>query len=399
MPDKALKSLRVLDLTSNVAGPFCTKLLADWGAEVIKVEPPGVGDCSRRQGPYPEDIPHPEQGGLFFYLNSNKKSVTLNLPDSAGQQLCRGLAQACDVMVEDLPPGSPAATGLGFDTLHSLNPSLVMTSITPFGHGGPREDWRAEDITLCALSGLMAITGEADLEPLKLPGSQMLFQAGLHAATATMAAVLARDMTGCGQHVDISIYECAVSLLGETFPMYTHRNVVAKREGNRQPSGHPHTILPCQDGFIAVLSSRDEQWQTLVDLVGDPRLRDPAYATSQQRRAHAEEVDAILKPWLQTQKKRDLMDEAQSKRLPFGAVFNPAEVVQDPHLKSRSFFVEIDEGEGRKVRLPGSPVTCSRTQASPGKAPRLGEHNDEVLVGLLGCSRRDVARLRQLGVV
>ncbi len=399
MPDKALQSLRVLDVTSDIAGPFCTKLLADWGAEVIKIEAPGAGDGCRRRGPFPEDAPDPEKGGLFLSLNSNKKSVTLDLQVADGRRLCDALVQACDVMVEDLAPGQSAALGLRYDQLRPLNSALVMTSITPFGHGGPREAWRAEDITLCGLSGLMAITGEADREPVKLAGSQMLFQAGLHAAAATLAAVLARDMTGCGQHVDISMHQCAMNLLGETFPLYTHRNIVAKREGNRQPSSHPHTILPCRDGFIAVLSPRDEQWKTLAAMVGDPRLLQPAFATGQQRRARADEVDAVLEPWLQTREKRDVMDEAQSKRLPFGAVFNPQEVTEDPHLASRRFFVDVDEGDGQRVRLPGSPVAASRTPAGPGKAPRLGEHNDEVLVGLLGQSRRDLARLRRRGVI
>ncbi len=399
MTEGALQGLRVLDTTTSVAGPFCTKLLADWGADVVKIEPPAGGDPCRREGPFPNDNSEAGTGGIFLYLNSNKKSVTLDLTLAEGRSIFRSLAGSADVVVEDGPPGNQVTTELASHGTTPPNPFLVVTSITLFGQTGPYARWAAREITLCALSGLMGITGERGKTPLKMPGPQMELQAGLHAASATLAAVLARDLTGAGQRVDISIFECAVNMLGETFPMYAQRGVVAKREGNRQPGSHPYTILPCLDGFVAVIAAREDQWTELVRWTGLSELADPRFATGPQRRAHADEIDAILTPWLKSRSKRALTHEAQARRLPFGAVLTPGEVVSDPHLAHKGFFLNVDAGKGQSVRVPGSPVRCSRTAAGPGCAPALGAHTEEVLCGWLGLSEQDLAQLRHGGAI
>lgn len=204
---QALSDLRVLDLTWYIAGPYCTKLLADYGAQVIKVERPGRGDPARRMGPFPNDEPHPEKSGLFLYLNTNKKSVTINLKSTTGIELLRELVREADVLVENFAPRVMPSLGLSYHMLSNINPALVMVSISNFGQIGPYRDYRASELILYGIGGAMNATGTLDGGPLKLGGNVVQYQAGVVAAVATMGAVLASRFRGVGQHVDISIIE------------------------------------------------------------------------------------------------------------------------------------------------------------------------------------------------
>src|SRR3989454_7995353 len=256
IPPQALDDLLVLDLTHYIAGPYCTKLLADYGARVIKIERPDGGDPCRRLGPFPDDVPHPEKSGLFLHLNTNKESVTLNLKLLRGRQLFMRLVAKADVVVENFHPRVMTALGLDYPCLRPVNTRLVMTSISNFGQTGPYRDWRAQDIVIYAMGGAMNLTGLPDREPLRLALNLMAYQGGNVAATATMTGVLGAGRLGTGQHIDVALCEVhagcidrrTTSLLGYQYP-----GAPRNREESIGLGVYPVGVIPCQDGYIQVL--------------------------------------------------------------------------------------------------------------------------------------------------
>jgi crotonobetainyl-CoA:carnitine CoA-transferase CaiB-like acyl-CoA transferase len=394
-----LSGLRVLDLTHYVAGPYCTKLLADYGAAVIKIERPGEGDPTRRLGPFPDDAPHPEKSGLFMYLNTNKQSVTVDVTTSAGREIVQRLAARVDVLVESFEPRVMPSLGLSYEALCAANPRLVMTSISNFGQTGPYRDWRAEEITEYALSGLMHITGEPDQEPLKAGGRQCQFVAGLTGALATMTGVTARRVTDRGQHIDLSILETGISQMGETFTLYTHAGKVAGRSGNRQATRHPVAFFACRDGYVALIASREDNYAALVEMTGLERLSDPRFATATLRRQRADEFDAILAGYLMLHTKAEILREAQARKLPVGMVLTPGELLKDPHYAARGYFADVEHPVAGTYRYPGSSTKWSATPCQPSRAPLLGEHTASVLKSGLGFTDTEVVRLTQQHVI
>ena len=243
----SLSVLRVLDLSEGVAGAFCTKLLAGFGADVIKIERPGGGDPLRRHGPFPDDLPHPEKGALFLYLNTRKKSITLDIAQRSGALILRRLVEEAEVVVESFPPGYLAELGLGYESLARIKPRLVMTSVTPFGQDGPYAGYRATNLTVFAAGGQMAVTGEPDREPLKNGGYQAEYQAGLHAFAATAVVAFSADATEVGQHIDIAAMECLVTALEPHVSSWAYlRRDIGRRRGNvesaRAPIAPVHTV-------------------------------------------------------------------------------------------------------------------------------------------------------------
>ena len=256
MSEGALADITVLDLTHHIAGPYCTKLLATYGAEVIKIERPGTGDPARQAGPFSGDAPHPEKSGLFLHLNTNKQSVTINVQHARGQALVRELVKQVDVVVENFAPRVLPALGLSYADLEPLNPRLVMTSISNFGQTGPYRDWRAQDIVIYAMGGAMNLTGLPDREPLRLALNLMAYQGGNVAATATMTGVLGACRLGTGQHIDVALCEVhagcidrrTTSLLG-----YQYTGEPGYREESIGLGVYPVGVIPCQDGYIQTL--------------------------------------------------------------------------------------------------------------------------------------------------
>ena len=398
MTRNALEHIRVLDLSQFIAGPYCAKLLADYGAQVLKVEPPG-GDPLRRLGPFYNDLPHPEGSGLFLYMNTNKRGITLNLETAAGASLFRDLVREADVLVEAFRPGTMERLGLGYDDLLALNPALIMTSITSFGQSGPYRDYEASDLTLYALGGLMAINGEQDREPLKSGGRQSFFHGGLHAALATLAAVFARRFTGQGQHIDLSIQESIASMVGETLPMYWTQKVIAPRQGNRRPSSHPTTILPCRNGYVAIQDADATQWPALVEMMGSTELAEDEFSDGRDRRRRADEVDALMAPWLMEHDKEEIARQGQERGMPFAPVSSPEDLLEDPQYRARRYFETIDHPHTGPLPYPSTPFRMSETPWKTGRAPLLGEHNEAVFCQEMGMPKTELARLREMGVV
>ncbi|HEY90519.1 MAG TPA: CoA transferase, partial [Dehalococcoidia bacterium] len=269
---QALDGLKVLDLGDYVSGPYCTKMLASFGAEVIKVEKPGEGDSSRRMGPFPGDEAHPEKSGAFLYLNTGKKSITLNIKTATGLKILKDLIRNSDILVENFQPGVMADLGLDPAILEKENPRLIVASITGFGQNGPYRDYKMSSIVGYALGGHQYIIGEPDREPLQGAGPQPEYQGGLHAFFGIMAALYSREETGRGQHIDVSIMECMTGFHQFTIIRYTYGGEIKPRSGNRYESTYPVTIYPCKDGHVALSASSVQQQELLYALIGKPEI-------------------------------------------------------------------------------------------------------------------------------
>ncbi|MBI4233861.1 MAG: CoA transferase [Chloroflexi bacterium] len=404
---EALEGLRVLDLSTGVAGPFCTKLLADYGAAVVKVEPPGGGDPTRQAGPFPNDMPHPEKSGLFLHLNTSKRSVTLDISTPTGQALLKRLLPHFQVVVESFPPGTLAELGLAYAALSAQQPALVLTSISPFGQTGPYRDFPFTENTVFALGGGMYREGLAGREPLKYGGQVGQYFAGALAAVPTLAAALRARFNGQGEWIDVAIMEC---LAGH--PNQLSRGLAHAYSGYVEQRLPPHApVLPgasafaigtygCKDGYVTLLPLGERMWPNIVALLKMPQLLDdPRFATPKDRAAHQDDFDAIFLPWLAERTRQEVFQAGQAAGLPCAPVYTPADAVADPHFQERGYFVEMEHPVAGRLRYPGAPF---RPRASPWRArraPLLGEHNEEVYCGLLGLDQSDLVKLRGRGVI
>lgn len=400
MTDQALSGIRVVELGEHVSGPFCGKMLAAFGAEVVKIESPGRGDCARGLGPFPGDDPHPERSGAFLYLNTGKKSITLDIRTDTGLVILKGLLGAADILVENLQPGALAGLGLGPASLHEANPGMIVTSITGYGQTGPYRHYKTATIAGYALSGHQYITGEQDREPLQGPGPQPDYQGGLHGFFGTLAALYAREDSGEGQHVDVSIMECMTGFHQFTIIRYTYGGEVKRRTGNRYESNHPITIYPCRDGYIALSASSPMQQELLYALIEQPEIpADPRFLTPLDRLANAADLDALVMPWFKERTQDEAFHTCSQWRIPCAPVTSPGDLIEDPHFKARDFWVEAEHPEAGRLTYPGAPYRMSLTPWRPGRAPLLGEHNEDVYCGMLGYSTDDLVRLREVGII
>jgi crotonobetainyl-CoA:carnitine CoA-transferase CaiB-like acyl-CoA transferase len=405
MSDAALADLTVLDLTHYIAGPYCTKLLADYGADVIKLERPDGGDPARRYGPFPHDDPHPDKSALFLHLNTNKRGITLNLKSSAGRDLFTALVRQVDVLVENFSPRVMPSLGLAYEMLEPLNPRLVMTSISNFGQTGPYRDYRAQDILIYAMGGPMHQTGVADREPIKMAGNLMQYQGGAMAATATMVGVYGAQLQQTGQHIDLSLFETHAGTVDRrsTFlTAYAYAGEVTRRQGTGPHGMLPRDIYPCQDGSICIHIS-NEWWPRLARMLERPDLlTDAKFATPAARAniEHQAEFDAFFYPWLLEHTKQEIMERAQAARVLATAVNTPDDVLNDQHFRARNFFVDVDHPDAGHVTQPGAPFRMSETPWHIRRcAPRLGQHNEEIYAGMLGLSNEELIVLREQQVV
>jgi crotonobetainyl-CoA:carnitine CoA-transferase CaiB-like acyl-CoA transferase len=406
LTDAALSDLRVVDLTQGVAGPCCTKLLADCGAEVIKVEPPG-GDVSRRLGPFPNDLPHPERSGLFLHLNTNKKSVTLDVATASGVVILKKLLARADVLVESYRPGRTDEWGIGYEQLRADFPELIYASISPFGQTGPYRDYDANSLVAMAMSSIMYTTGDPDREPLSTGCEPAGYFAGLQAFVGILAALTYRQRNGGGQHVDVSLVESVAAADEYNAAMYAYLGAIRRRFYSRHVFGYPMDIMPSQDGYVVVIPGAQGFPRPLLDqgaspmslLLGDLELdQNPLFQDMQQRWLRWRELDELLLPWLTTHSSRQIVETAQELRMPFALVPTVADLLEDEQLAERAFFVEIEHPGGVKLRHPGAPLRMSETPLRDGPTPTLGQDN-EALLGEVGYDRQDMGILRDRGVI
>lgn len=393
----ALFGLKVLDLTEDIAGSFCTRLLADYGADVLKIEPPH-GSAMRRMGPFFQDDPHPEKSLFFLAMNLNKKGATLNLESSEGQEIFKELVSRVDVVVESYRPGYLSSLGLGYQDLERINPSLVMTSITPFGQEGPYSQFKSDEIVNYAMGMIMSISGMQGRPPLKHGGFQAQYEAGLNAAGATSMAVFHQEATGVGQHIDLSITETVASTMMATQTTYTFMGgTMARRRTSGGQFTHP---TACSDGWIIVQTGGGASWQNISDLFEEPKLMEPRFAEPAQRGLNGEELDQIVLESIKDRSKWDLFPKAADARILFGLVQTPGELAECPQLESRDFYREIEHPVMGKVKVPAVMFNFSLTPYElQMPAPTLGQHNQEVYGDGLEYSEEDLTRFRRSGAI
>lgn len=399
MADGALAGVTVLDLSTGAAS-YTTKLFADYGADVLKVEPPG-GDPARREGPFAQDDPHPEKSLVFLHHNTNKKSITLNLATETGRRLVRQLVPQVDILVESYPPGTMDAWGLGYRDLEPLNKRLVYVSLTPFGQTGPRAGWKATDITSFALGGIMYRHGEPDREPMRYPGHMIELLGATNAAAAAMSAYIGARLQGEGQHVDISLFECLAGTVDRGLLRYAYTGESAAREGHRREGTYPAGIYPCADGYIIMATLGGPRgWVRVARMLDMPELiEDPRFATAAARRDHHGDFDAIFYPWLFEHTRDYIFRKGEAERVMVGIVYTIEEVFDDPQYNARTFFTETEHPVAGPLRGVGAPFRMTATPMQPGRAPLLGEHTAEVLTTRLDLGRDDLVLLRAAGAI
>ena len=405
MTEQALDGIGVLDLSDGISGSYCAKMLAGFGAEVIKLEKPGPGDSTRIMGPFPGDIPHPEKSGAFLYHNTGKKSVTLNIETATGRDLLRQMVAGADVLVENFQPCVLPELGLDYPALSAINPRLVMTSITGFGQTGPYRDFKMESLIGYALGGHQYITGEPDREPLQSAGPQPEYLGGIHGFYGTVAGLYAREDTGHGHHVDVSIMECLAGFHQFNIVNYTYSGDIKRRTGNQYNGWQFISILPCKDGYVALTTSTPMQQELFSALIGMPEPEEtedpgqnPGLSNLVNDPARAEVFDALSRDWFIERTKEEIFHTCSQWRIPCAPVTHPGELLDDPHFRERGFWSEIDHPVAGRLPYPGASFRLTETPWQPGRAPLLGEHNEEIY-GRLGLGGEDLVQLRQGGVI
>ena len=397
MLDGALSGVKVLDLSEDIAGSFCARLMADYGADVLKLEPTG-GASLRRMGPFHHDDPHPEKSLFFLLLNLNKKGATLNLTTDTGQSILKRLAKHVDVIVETYRPGYLDSLGLGYDTLSQINPGLVLTSITPFGQDGPYSHYKGEEIVEYAMSMIMSISGIQGREPLKHGGFQAQYEGGLFGAGATSMALFAQLNTGQGEHIDVSITECIASTMMATQTIYPF---IGGSQARRRPVGNEfENPMPCKDGWIIVQAGGGATWEDLANFFEAPELLEPRFADRAQRSQNGAEMDQVIINSIKDREKWELFPKAAAARMLFGLVQTPTELVDCPQLESRNFYREVDHPVIGKIKVPAELFKLTETPYQlKMPAPTLGQHNQEIYVEGLGYTQQEFVQLRQLNII
>jgi CoA:oxalate CoA-transferase len=399
-----LTTLRIVEYSTSIAAAASGKLLADLGAQVIKVEPPRTGDPARHHGPFPDDIPDPERSGLFLYLNTNKRGITLDPALPTGRDLLHRLLAEADVLLHNWSPAEAAALRLAYDTLRQRHARLIVAAVTPYGSSGLYANYRGADITACAAGGVSVGTGFRDRAPLTLPLSLGAHFASVAAAAAILLATFGREVTGQGQFVDVSETDVlAILLAGYGIPTYIYRGVTGIRAGRHMSLGlYPNAVFECQDGFVCIDCPQLAQWNRLLEVMGtppwvnEPRYRDRRQITEQ----YPQEVDALMAPWLMARDKATILANTQAQRIPAGPVNTVKDIDEDAHLGARQHFVTVEREDTGPLTYPGAPYRLSQTPwAIRRPAPRLGEHNEEVYGGRLGVSRQELRFLGQAGII
>jgi len=393
-----LNDLKVLDLSQGIAGPLCAKMLGDFGADVVKVEPLR-GDSARQMAPFHGNEPHPEKSLVYLLTNLNKRGIKLDFDTAAGQDLVRRLARTTDILVESFKPGYLASIGLDYASLARENPKLIVVSITPFGQTGPYSQYESEEIVTYALSGIMSISGVADREPLKHGGFQSQYEGGYTGFVGAMAALNARDLMDEGQHVDISLQDVVASTLIIHQPFYSWAGAV---QGRAKTSGRGSgQVIRCKDGYFVWQTGGGAEWSDIAEFFGREELKDKRFTTLNGRTIHADELDHIVVEATKDRTMHELFRTASEKyHMLFGIVQEPKDLAECQHLAARDFFADVDHPVIGRIRVPFRLWSMSDGGAQYRlPAPLLGQHNEEVYRERLGLDAKAVADLGAQGVI
>lgn len=404
MSDKegALSPYRILDLADST-GAYCTKLLADLGAAVIKVEKPD-GDPGRRMPPFVGNVPHHEKSLYFLHRNAGKLGITLNIETQDGRDILLGLVAGADVLVENSHPDYLQGLGLGYDVLRQVNPKLIMAGISEFGRSGPYKDRKSSNLVGFAASGVMITSGYPGKEPCLCPGTPAYDAAGLYACISILAALHMRASTGQGQFIDVSVHETSRQGL---YPWIVPNYSYAMNPGGPPPTSETrlgasvYPVYPCKDGFIRVIALTPRQWDALVRVLGNPEvLQMPEWRSFLYRIANANDLYALMLEFTQKSTMLELFEAGKREGVPIAPILSIKDFYESPQTRARRYFVEVDHPAAGKADYPGPPYKWSETPARIGcPAPCLGEHNEQVYCRELGFSRDDLVALRCAGVI
>jgi formyl-CoA transferase len=401
---RLLKDIRVLDITRALAGPYCTMMLGDLGADVIKVERPKSGDESRGWGPPFVGEPYgPYTGESAYFLaaNRNKRSITVNLQTPEGQEIIRRLAGASDVFVENYRTGDLDKFGLGYEDLHRLYPKLIYCSISGYGRTGPYADRPGYDAIIQAEGGMMSLTGPVEGPPSRAGIPIIDITSGMFASTAILAALRARDLTGEGQLIDISLFDAHIALLTNAASNYLIGGEPPRRLGNAHPNIAPYEAFPARDGWIMVGAANERQWETLCGIVNRPDLQtDSRFSSNPQRVANRAALLEELNRVFSQRNVQEWLADLMSAGLPCAPINNLPQVFADPQTAARNMVLEAPHPTAGTVRMTGFPYKFSATPAElHAPPPLLGQHTEEILTTLLNYSSEDVSALRDKGAI
>ena len=391
----ALSDIKVLDLTRVLAGPYATMVLADLGAEIIKIEQPEKGDDSRAYGPYKNG-----ESAYFMSLNRNKESITLNLKTPEGKEILKELVKKVDVLVENFRPGTMEKLGLGYEVLKEINPRLIYASSTGYGQTGPYSQRPAYDAVVQAMGGIMSITGQADGVPTRVGTSIGDIAAGLFCAIGILAALQERARSGLGQMVDVAMLDCQVAILENAISRYEFTGEIPRPIGNRHPSIVPFETFNTLSDPIMVAAGNDRLWATLCELMELDIACDPRYATNPQRNEHYAELRPILAEKFMTKTAEEWQPMFDKAGIPSGPINTVDKVVKNEQVVAREMILEVEHPVAGTTRVPGIPIKLSRT---PGDirmaAPVLGADTEKLLNQYLGLTSDQVAELREKQVI
>ncbi|HEY7558301.1 MAG TPA: CoA transferase [Candidatus Binatia bacterium] len=394
-----LEGYRVLDLADE-KGAQCVKTLAELGADVIKVETP-MGDPMRFLPPFAGHVPHPDRSLWFAYYNTDKRSITLDLESEEGRELFKSLSSRCDVVVESFLPGKLAQQGLDFESLQSINPKIILTSITGFGQHGPRSAYKAPDLVCFAMGGPMYPSGEQGEAPCVAPGNLAYGVAGAWAAAGTILALYSRASTGVGQHVDVSGQEAAAMITDSEITRYSYEGSIITREGSTYPWITPGDLYPCKDGWVRVVAGQVVHWRRLVAWMGSPEpLNDPSWENREKRNQNRPLVDSMVSEFTRRFARAELFAEGQKLGVPVTAVNTPGEYMKSEAAQGRNFFIDVEHPIFGRYPYAGPPYKLSATPARKERpAPLLGQHNEEIYCGELGLTREELCGMRARRVI
>jgi crotonobetainyl-CoA:carnitine CoA-transferase CaiB-like acyl-CoA transferase len=402
MAERALDGLRVVDISQGIAGPYATKMLADCGAAVTKVEPPG-GDYTRRYGPFPDNTPDPNRSGLFIHLNTGKRSVTLDVSVTSGQVVLRKLLADADVFVAGERASTLKAWGLSYGDLKGEFPELIVAQVSPFGATGPYADYDGNSLTSMAMSTLMYNTGEPDREPLTTGGEAGEYVAGIQLWIGILAALENRARNGGGEHVDVSMADAVACADEYNAAMYAFQGAIRRRYYSRHIFGYPNDIVPCADGHLVMIPGAAgfptpltvETLSPMALLLEDPELnKHELFVSAGERMIRWAEFDELIAPYLQSHTAMEIVLTAQALRMPFAYVPSASDLLEDEHLAEREFFATANG-----LRVPGAPFKMSETPLRIEDAPALGDATAEALTSGAGYAKEDLTVLSDRGVI
>ena len=409
MAYKILEGIRVVDLTTVYAGPMGTRILADLGAEVIKIESPKRPDLFTRMTAYPDNEPPEKEnwnaGGYFHLLNAGKLDISLDLGTDKGKEIFKNLVKKSDIVMENFSPRVMDNLGLGYDELKKIKSDIIMVSMSGLGHYGPLRDYYMYMTGMEGMSGLTYITGHADQPPLLSNYAYGDWMLGVTGAAVALTALFYRKKTGKGQYIDVAGREAIVVHIGDVIMDYTLNGRVKERSGNASPDMSPHECYRCkgQDSWINIAVENEDQWTALCKLMGKEELiGDSRFSSMESRVANRDELNKIIEEWTSQRDHMELMDMLQKEGIPSGAVLSMKEVHLNPHLIQRGFFDIIDHGAGVGKRPVGKQMPAKFTGLEsfvPKRAPRFAEHNEYVFCELLGMSKDELKKLQEEKVV